>query len=79
VTTETTQVLGTLAAVYGFLVTPIGWKYALAVWGYALLWLPLENLAKVAVYRMIGNRTAGATRHVRRTRTWLNRQGVMER
>jgi H+-transporting ATPase len=79
VTTETTQALGTLAAVYGFMVTPIGWKFALVVWAYALLWLPLENVAKVAVYRMIGNRTARTAHHVRRAHAWLNRQGVMQR
>ena len=33
---ETTQLIGTLAAVYGWGMTPLGWKYALAVWGYAL-------------------------------------------
>ena len=52
-TTESTQVLGTLAAVYGWSVTPIGWKYALAIWAYALLWIPIENAAKVYVYRLM--------------------------
>ncbi|MGE0054738.1 MAG: plasma-membrane proton-efflux P-type ATPase [Hyphomicrobium sp.] len=43
-TTEATQILGTLIAVYGIFITPLGWKYALAVWAYALAWLPIENL-----------------------------------
>ncbi|MEZ5900131.1 MAG: plasma-membrane proton-efflux P-type ATPase [Hyphomicrobiaceae bacterium] len=43
-TTEATQILGTLIAVYGIFITPLGWKYALAVWAYALAWLPIENV-----------------------------------
>jgi H+-transporting ATPase len=66
VTTETTQLLGTLAAVYGWFVVPIGWKYALAIWAYALLWLPLENLAKVLVYSMIQQRSPMHARHLDR-------------
>ena len=36
-TTEATQIVGTLAAVYGWFGEPIGWGYALMVWGYALI------------------------------------------
>ncbi len=50
-TTETTQVIGTLVAVYGIFVTPIGWTYALAVWAYALAWLPIEGAMAVAIRR----------------------------
>jgi H+-transporting ATPase len=75
VTTETTQVLGTLAAVYGWFVVPIGWDYALLVWGYALLWLPLENLAKILVYRLIGHRTKISAGHLARTHGWLHSHG----
>jgi H+-transporting ATPase len=49
---ETTQVLGTLAAVYGWFVPPIGWTYALLIWGYAFLWFVINNVVKVAVYRI---------------------------
>ncbi len=49
---ETTQVLGTLAAVYGWFVPPIGWSYALLIWGYAVLWFIVNNAVKVAVYRL---------------------------
>lgn len=72
-TCEATQVLGTLAAVYGWFVTPIGWHYALLVWAYALAWLPLENLAKILVYRLVYHRTAGSARHLARTHSWLHR------
>src|SRR6202034_2818320 len=34
-----TQVLATLVAVYGaYIMTPLGWGWALFVWGYALAW-----------------------------------------
>ncbi len=49
---ETTQVLGTLAAVYGWFVPPIGWGYALLIWGYAFGWFVVNNIVKVAVYRL---------------------------
>jgi H+-transporting ATPase len=46
ITTEATQVVGTLAAVYGWFVEPIGWSLALIVWGYALVWFLINNMAK---------------------------------
>ena len=33
-----TEVLATLIAVYGIFMTPLGWGWALFVWGYALVW-----------------------------------------
>jgi len=47
---EVTQVFGTLAAVYGVLMEPIGWKWAAVVWGYAVIWMFLLDAVKVAVY-----------------------------
>ncbi len=53
VTAETTQVIGTLAAVYGWTVTPIGWKLALGVWAYALVWFLINSAVKVYFYRFL--------------------------
>jgi H+-transporting ATPase len=50
---ETTQVIGTLAAVYGWFVEPIGRGYALLVWAYALVWFVINNVGKVWVYRNV--------------------------
>jgi len=50
---ETTQLIGTLAAVYGWFVEPIGWGYALLVWAYALVWFVINNVGKVWVYRTV--------------------------
>ncbi len=44
---EGTQIIGTLFAVYGWLVHPVGWAKALAVWGYAIVWLLILNMVKV--------------------------------
>ena len=45
--------IGTLAAVYGWSVTPIGWTYALAVWAYALIWFFINSSVKINVYRLL--------------------------
>ncbi len=70
---ETTQVLGTLFTVYGILVTPIGWTYALAVWAYALAWLPIESALAIAVRRLFDMETGGQTRHLESIEAPLNR------
>lgn len=48
-----TGLLGTLIAVYGLFITPIGWKYALWAWAYALVWFFIDNAAKMWAYRML--------------------------
>jgi len=48
-----TEILGTLIAVYGFLVTPIGWTYALAMWGYALAWFVFNDAVKNWTYHVL--------------------------
>jgi H+-transporting ATPase len=63
---EATQVLGTLAAVYGWFVPPIGWGYALLVWGYALSWFVLNNIGKNWVYRAIGGGSIWGSKHFAR-------------
>ena len=55
-----TEIIGTLMAVYGFLITPIGWKYALWMWAYALLWFVIDNTSKILAYRLLRNHYATA-------------------
>jgi len=53
-----TEILGTLIAVYGFFITPIGWTYALWAWAYALVWFFIDDAVKMWAYRMLrGERT----------------------
>ena len=53
-----TEILGTLFAVYGVLITPIGWKYALAMWVYALAWFVFNDAVKMWTYRVLKQRQA---------------------
>jgi len=48
-----TQTLATLIAVYGFLMSPLGWGWALLVWGYALVWFLLTDRVKLLAYRIL--------------------------
>jgi H+-transporting ATPase len=64
ITLETTQVAGTLFAVYGLLVHPIGWFYALAIWAYALAWLPVESAVAIAVRRLFDMEWGFHKRHL---------------
>jgi H+-transporting ATPase len=47
-----TQIVATLIAVYGVFMTPLGWGWALFVWGYALLWFLVNDRVKLLAYRM---------------------------
>jgi len=51
-----TEIIGTLIAVYGLLITPIGWKYAIWMWIYALAWFILNDIVKMWAYRFLRNR-----------------------
>jgi len=55
--TFSTEILGTPIAVYGILVTPIGWKYALWIWAYALAWFVFNDGVKMGAYRFLLQRT----------------------
>ena len=49
-----TQILATLIAVYGLFMTPLGWGWALFVWGYALAWFVVNDRVKLLTYRILG-------------------------
>ena len=48
--------LATLIVVYGFLVTPVGWKDAAWIWGYALAWVVVNDMVKMWAYRFLKRR-----------------------
>ncbi|MFO8130229.1 MAG: plasma-membrane proton-efflux P-type ATPase [Bacteroidales bacterium] len=50
---EGTQVTGTLFAVYGILIPPVGWANAGIVWGYALIWILLLSGLKILTYKVM--------------------------
>jgi H+-transporting ATPase len=47
-----TQILATVIAVYGLFMTPLGWGWALFVWGYALAWFLVNDRVKLLAYRV---------------------------
>ncbi len=48
-----TQTLATLIAVYGLFMPPLGWGWALFVWGYALAWFLVTDRVKLLAYRVL--------------------------
>ncbi len=54
-----TQIIATLIAVYGFLMAPIGWKWAGVVWLYSLVLFLFQDEVKVAGYRIFGKAHSG--------------------
>src|SRR5581483_9307022 len=48
-----TQALATLIAVLGLFMTPLNWRWALLVWGYALAWFLVTDRVKLLAYRIL--------------------------
>ncbi len=53
-----TQAIATFIAVYGLFMTPLGWTWAAAVWGYALIWFLVSDRIKLLAYRILDPATA---------------------
>jgi len=51
-----TQVVAALIAGFGILVQPIPWTYIALIWAYCLAWVFIEDLSKLAVYRLLRRR-----------------------
>ena len=51
------QIVATLIAIYGIFMTPLGWNWALFVWGYAILLFLLNDRLKLAAYRVFNPAT----------------------
>ena len=57
-----TQIVATLIAVYGLFMTPLGWGWALFVWGYALVWFLVNDRVKLLAYRVLDGYAKARTR-----------------
>ena len=53
-----TQIVATVIAVYGVFMTPLGWGWALFVWGYALVWFLVNDRLKLLAYRVFDQAAA---------------------
>ncbi|WP_293446091.1 PEP/pyruvate-binding domain-containing protein [Persephonella sp.] len=52
-----TSFIGTVIAVYGFdLITPVGWKWGIFIWGYAMVWFLFNDTVKVFFFHIYRNR-----------------------
>ena len=60
-----TQTLATLIAVYGLFMTPLGWGWALLVWGYALVWFLVNDRVKLIAYWALARIAAKPAPNVR--------------
>jgi H+-transporting ATPase len=58
-----TKALATLAAVYGLLMAPIGWHWALLIWGYALGWFFVNDRIKLVAYGFFDPQKGGWMTH----------------
>ncbi len=56
--------------------TPLGWKYALALCGYAIVWFVINDLVKIKVYRLMQLGTAIHLRHLASINASLHPAGV---
>ena len=47
------RIIGTLIAVYGIFMAPIGWKFAAYMWIYAMAWWFFNDFIKVSTYKIL--------------------------
>ncbi len=60
-----TQIVATMIAVFGVLMEPLPWKWALFVWAYALAWFLVNDRVKLLAYWVLDHTKAGATPEAR--------------
>jgi len=53
------QAIATIVAATGIFMKPIGWHWALFVWGYALAWVVVNDRVKLAAYRVFDHLQPG--------------------
>ena len=63
-----TQTLATFIAVYGIFMSPIGWSWAILVWGYALGGFLLEDRIKMAALPIFDTHSPALFGRLRRWR-----------
>jgi H+-transporting ATPase len=72
VPSETTQLLGTLAVVYGWFMAPTGWRLALLVWAYTLVSFVVASAVKIGTYRLLEHRAEHQARHLTRVESHVS-------
>ena len=54
------ELIATMLAGFGILMTPLGWNWVLFVWGYAIIWFLLTDRVKLLAYRILDPVTTSA-------------------
>ena len=67
-----TQILAALIVGFGWLVTPIPWKYVGFVWIYCIIWMFVEDYAKVHLYRHMDLKSRYHVKFLRRMKQSLH-------
>ena len=60
-----TQIVATLIAVYGLFMTPLGWGWALFVWGYAIVWFLVNDRVKLLAYWILNSTASKSAPNVK--------------
>ena len=55
-TAEVTQIAGTVIAVYGIVMAPIGWMLAGFIWLYALIEFAITDIIKIHIFKLINHK-----------------------
>jgi H+-transporting ATPase len=71
-----TQAIAALIVGFGWLVAPIAWKYVGFVWIYCLVWIFLEDWAKLRVYRHLELNTKSHRKFLERVQEPLHAQSL---
>ena len=66
-----TQTLATLIAVYEIFMTPLGWGWAMFVWGYAVAWFLVNDRIKLLAYRMFDPTGAPLLAKKEKPKNWI--------
>jgi H+-transporting ATPase len=66
-----TQAIATVIAVFGLLITPIGWQLALFVWAYAMASFVLTDFAKVKLYKVFERKLRFLEKEARKIETHI--------
>ncbi len=70
-----TKLLATLVVAYGFFVTPISWKYIGLIWGYCIIWVFIEDWAKLGIYKHLNHSAGRHSRFLAKAKLKLHKAG----
>lgn len=70
-----TKLLATLVVAYGFFVTPISWRYIALIWGYCIVWVFIEDWAKLIIYKHLDHSVGRHSKFLAKAKQALHKVG----